>query len=468
MYRQLASSFIKSQYLNSNIKIFSNKSLYNCLQFKNTKSFSSNERKEENIKSETDIEYLKEFKEGMSFLSSSQYSKAVEKFKESSSILKSINYSETIPNLIVLKRLAQSLFYSQSYIECEKVLRSALDLSSNIPEIVNNKPELIFLFQKNLLVFYMYTNIQSASVLLNTFLDNKQSSYNRYFIYAAGSIKIMAREFSEAKKYLDLSLSLGLNETHEGHIINNMGVLKWECLNTIKSFDSLIKEDEEKGEKMRKEFYESNKSIFISNSYKDLNIEAEEKEVLMLFKLALSKYGIEKSQEEGKLDKSIFEEFCRSEDLMPKSAEMENLYLPFFSHAESSSTTISNITERLFEMGNSFLKPSGFWMKAGLQNKQNPNLGRHLVLCSLIYSQLGQSMIAEGLYRRALDIFHGLHQVNDLVNMSFCQYMYGRLLVLNDKRKEEGIKYIESSKKIYYQEHLKILPKLHYMDFDFN
>ena len=408
----------------------------------------------------------------MESLQNLNFSKAIDNFKECSKILKNTNSSETIGFLLVLKRLSQAMFYDKKYKECHEVLRSSIDLSSNL---YHNKPEMIFQYKRNLLSFYLYTDINAASELVDYFLKEQSSPYQRYFIYAAGPIKIMNGEYSKAKEVLDKALTIGLSKEYEGNILNNLAVLKWSLINTFKKFKKIQNNDERT--KIEKEFFNNNSQCFLSSQFENLSLESEEIQCLLLMKLAISTYGIENNNTESKeinknedvlpLDQNIFSQFCSGEDLLPKSAESENMILNYFKYSSNSSKTISNMTEKLFEMGDKYIKPSGFWMKAGLQNKNNKNLPRHLIICALIYSQLGQTMMAEGMYRSALGLLNNSLDNESQVNLPFCLNMYGRLLLRDVKRQDEGMKLIENSEKLEYSSWQTLLPKLHYLDFDF-
>lgn len=131
--------------------------------------------------------------------------------------------------------------------------------------------------------------------------------------------------------------------------------------------------------------------------------------------------------------------------------------------SESVIKTITNIAEILFTLEKN--KDTGFWLKCGLIN--NANISRHLIITSLVYSQLGQTMIAEGMYRQCLNIIKDNPSLENNCNLSFCLNMYGRLLLRDLKRKEEGEKMIVESEKIQYYDWYKTLTKMYYFNFDF-
>ncbi len=400
----------------------------------------------------------------MNNLKENKFIAAVDNFKECAKILKHSNHTHNAGYLTVLNKLSQSLYLSNNIKECNQILKSSLEHSSNV---FQDKPELIFTFQRNLLSFYTVTDINSASSLVDKFLLDKASPFYRYYVYANGPIKLLKGEYSIAKDYLDLALRNQMTQTYEGNIYNNLAVLKWQIINSIKSLKAADKEH-----KLAEEFFYKNRNCFENKDFNSLDIEKEEEECFMLFKKALIKYDIEKESQDkdnnADDEKQTFSSFCLSNDLFPKDANIEQKILPLFSHINLSSKTITNITEKLFERGDQYLKASGFWMKAGLQNKINHNLPRHLIICSLIYSQLGQTMIAEGMYRSSIELLKSNHDKESQVNLSLCLNMYGRLIARDPKRKDEGMKLIEKSERIDYESSMTLLPKIHYLGFDFN
>jgi len=76
-------------------------------------------------------------------------------------------------------------------------------------------------------------------------------------------------------------------------------------------------------------------------------------------------------------------------------------------------------------------------LKLGLKyyDKHEPNhIARHLILFALFYSQLGQTLMAEGLYRKGLSLLQNNYDYNVVFGMN----MYGRLLLRQDKRVKEA------------------------------
>lgn len=144
-----------------------------------------------------------------------------------------------------------------------------------------------------------------------------------------------------------------------------------------------------------------NKDCFTAKNYADLDLEFEDREGLIYMKQAVLKYQTISNNADEELNK-----FLLSENFYPydkSMQEIDGLISLFDNNIKVSGKTITNLTEAFFELGEFYLKESGFWMKIGLKDRENPNLARHLVICALIYSQLGQTLIAEGMYRQSLE-----------------------------------------------------------------
>lgn len=74
--------------------------------------------------------------------------------------------------------------------------------------------------------FYIFTDIVKADKLLHKYLQNKNSIFYRYFVYQGITVKILIEDYLEAFKLIDLSMSIGMTPLYEGHIQNNLAVLK--------------------------------------------------------------------------------------------------------------------------------------------------------------------------------------------------------------------------------------------------
>ena len=105
----------------------------------------------------------------------------------------------------------------------------------------------------------------------------------------------------------------------------------------------------------------------------------------------------------------MLKHFLYSQDhLAPEdlNEEEENLLVSSF-RCNQSGLTMTNIAEALFEKGKEKERQTAFWLKAGIKHYENfekENIARHLIVFALFYSQLGQSLYAEGLYRKAIEL----------------------------------------------------------------
>lgn len=340
-------------------------------------------------------------------------------------------------------------------------------------KIFSEYPEIVYQYKRNLLAFYLHTDIETADSNINELLNDKNSNYHRYFIYASGSIKHLGGKLVEAKDFYDLALTMDLTPIYEANILSNLAVLKAQVLRELKAFK---KSTTEENNQLAKEFFENHKSLFICQNYDELDIHNELLGVVLMFKQALYKYEVEQPRFLAKHNNTDFVEtdeikklsiFLSNDMFLPEDSDATQT-LALFKNNEDTLKTISNLTEILFEFGEKYVKASGFWMKLGLQNQKSEMIPRHLVLCALIYSQLGQTVIAEGLYRKSLDMLKDQANSESKINLSFCLNMYGRLLIRNPYRKEEGQQYIQRSEQVSFSSWEISCPKLHYLDFDFN
>ena len=132
--------------------------------------------------------------------------------------------------------------------------------------------------------------------------------------------------------------------------------------------------------------------------------------------------------------------------------------------------TITNVTEILFsDLGEKAVKDSGFWMKSGLLQsvESQKYIIRHLIISALIYSQLNQTMIAEGMYRQCLELLKIDSTIENKANFSIALNMYGNLISKQNNRTEEGQQLIKRSEEVVYFDWYKSMCKMHYFDFDF-
>lgn len=132
--------------------------------------------------------------------------------------------------------------------------------------------------------------------------------------------------------------------------------------------------------------------------------------------------------------------------------------------------SVTNITEVLFTLGEEYIKDCGFWLKAGLVNDSSSQryLPRHLIMSALVYSQLGQNLIAEGMHRQAIELLKNDYNPENRSNMSFCLNMYGKLLMRHENRRDEANRLLEESERIEFFNWYKVLTKLHYLELDFD
>ena len=108
---------------------------------------------------------------------------------------------------------------------------------------------------------------------------------------------------------------------------------------------------------------------------------------------------------------------------------------------ECSGLTMSNLAEHLLLQGTLVHKKhTSFWFAIALKHHEahnSPLLARHLALLAIFYHAQEQTMIAEGLFNRALD----LTKNENSFNRAFALKMYGHVLATRPQRGTEVKKY---------------------------
>lgn len=345
------------------------------------------------------VQHISQFRSGLQYLKENKLNQAESEFKECLKIFKSINQTDSLAYLYILKKYTQVIFMLKRYPESEKLFKANIELSK---KIFPNKLELTFPSYRNLVAFYTYTDIAKASNLVDELLSQNifDIKVNKYLSFAAGAIKLLNNEYTQAYNYLSNNiLYTDLPANFQAFNLHNLALLYAE----IKREYELT--DERQKDKFAKE-----------NSFVDFKYD---KESFILYKQCLAKLEIE--ERENKLndeEKVLINSFLSSEDEMYKNKELkeEEKLINSFKNNKSG-ITITNIAEMFFEKGKEYEKQTAFWLKLGVKHYENyekENIARHLIIFALFYSQLGQTMLAEGLYRKSIEI---LKNVNTKINL---------------------------------------------------
>ena len=357
----------------------------------NTSISTENESQSQDTNDELNhVKNIAEFKEGLSFLNEGKFGEAESHLKECLKIFKNINQTESYSYMYVMKKYTQALFYGQKLEECEKTMKAAIQLSKSV---FANRPELTFPYYRNLLAFYTYTDLAKASVLVDELhVESGALRHKKYFAVAAGAIKLLNNEYLAARAYMNTAMEPGdLPAEYQAFNMHNLALLNNEM---IRDCDA-VSEDELQV-KWRRDFDFPNSQI-------------AEKESFVLYKQALAKFELETGIERNDKEKELLKHFLYSQDhLAPEdlNEEEENLLVSSF-RSNQSGLTMTNIAEALFEKGKETERQTAFWLKAGIKHYENfekENIARHLIVFALFYSQLGQSLYAEGLYRKAIEL----------------------------------------------------------------
>lgn len=101
---------------------------------------------------------LNEFEQSVKLLHEKKYEGAEGYLKDAMKILKSAGQEKSLGYLYLLKRLGYVCFLNGKYAESEKYFKINADMIAN----VTKNPVNIFSAQRNLLLLYTYTNLDSA------------------------------------------------------------------------------------------------------------------------------------------------------------------------------------------------------------------------------------------------------------------------------------------------------------------
>lgn len=389
----LKNRILKPSFIKTNLKNF-------CSSIPSS-TFSSQQKQNPELSEINEVNNISEFKEGLIFLTEGKFQEAEDHLKECLKIFKNINQTETFSYMYIMKKYTQALFYGNKLEECEKILKASIQQSKSV---FSTRPELTFPFYRNILAFYTYTDISKASVLVDELhSDSGALRHKKYFAYAAGAIKLLNSEYNAARAYMSNTMEhADLPSEYQAGNMHNLALLNNEM---IRDCDQV--EEGDPRTKWRKEFDFPNSQI-------------AEKEAFVFYKQALAKYELEASGTTETIlrEKELLKHFLfKQEQLAPEdlTEEQENILVNSF-RSEHSGLTMTTLAETLFEKGKEYERHTAFWLKAGIKHYENyekENIARHLIIFALFYSQLGQSMYAEGLYRKAIEILRNVKVVKN-------------------------------------------------------
>jgi len=385
----------------------------------------------------TQLKQLQEFKSGMNSLSVGNLKEADYHLRECLKIFKSINQTNTVSYIYILKKYSQVLFYLKRFDDCEKTIKASIELAK---EIFKNKRELVFPYERNLIAFYTHTNISQASNYIDKFeeevLENPDNKI-KLFTFASGAIKLLNAEYNAARDKMNQFIGYeNVSSEFKAYNLHNMAVL-----------NSAVKQDYEETMQNATEPNNVGKS-FLEKYGLNSDMDVVNNEILLLNKQALAELELDISSSSRSLsnkfertaeETDILKQFLLSQNDLPKKEHEEGISTSF-KHINSG-LTITNIAEAFFEQGKDYEKQTAFWLKTGLKHYEKyekENIARHLIIFSLFYSQLGQTMYAEGLYRNAIEMLKSNVTKNINYNLVFAMNMYGRLLLRQPNREKEA------------------------------
>jgi hypothetical protein len=164
--------------------------------------------------------------------------KAEEHFKECLKILKNTNQTESVAYTYVLKKYTQSLFLNKKYEDCENYLKVSIQIAQGI---FKTSGEYLFPYYRNLLAFYIYTDLAKADEYVKGLLSQgsvQKSNVYKYFLYSGGAVKLLNSQYKEAKDLMDKAMEIGLTRQYEGFNLHNMAVLLYEMK---REYDVLVR-----------------------------------------------------------------------------------------------------------------------------------------------------------------------------------------------------------------------------------
>eukprot|EP00347_Sterkiella_histriomuscorum_P014449 403360823 len=366
---------------------------------------------------------LKEYEQAVKHMYVQNYGEAAAYFKECLRILKKDNQEKTLSYLYVLKRLAYSTYKEHKYDESEKYFKVCNQLS----QIVTKNPANHFSAQKNLLIYYTYTNLDKALDLGNRLMadiDDTLPVYSKELCFLTGKhSKIKSKLI--ALRYDTQSLIQILAYT-----LNNLACTSWFHIKEVSKTKTIPEMTKEKESALQD-------SKHIVSNFKDC--------IEILEDLHHDKNSLKRSVDELQLLQSL----VSKDHTIPKdySFDNEELYFTLLKSKEEGKA-LSNISEYLLETesfkGDS--RNAGFWFRLGMKYFETidpQHMDRHLILLGLFYASNGKLVTAQDIYSQALDKMRDDVSYTKVMGMN----LYGRMLMKNKETQEEAGKYLRLSEK---------------------
>jgi hypothetical protein len=431
-------SLINNSTLLKNFTIKINPFKFSKLSIKNFTSEATSENNNQQDDSQLNqLKQLSEFKSGMNSLAEGNLAQAEYHLKECLKIFKSINQTNTVSYIYILKKYSQVLFYSKKFEDCEKTINASVELAK---ELFKNNKELVFPYYRNLIAFYTHTDINKASHYIDKseeeLLDNPDRKI-KILTVASGAIKLLNGEYNVARDKMNQVIGFdNISSEYKAYNLHNLAVLNSE----LKKDYEIMMQSENESEEASKNFLKK------FNLNPDLDL--VDKECILLYKQALAELEMEVSKnnptnrnkiERTDEESNMLKHFLLSQNEVPKKEQEDAISFAFKNN--NSGLTITNIAEMYFEKGKDYEKQTAFWLKTGLKHYEKyekENIARHLIIFSLFYSQLGQTMYAEGLYRKSIEMLKNNLLNNMNYNLVFAMNMYGRLLLRQPNREKEA------------------------------
>ena len=274
--------------------------------------------------------------------------------------------------------------------------------------------DIIFEIYNKLINAYFRTNLDNAKKTIDIAKSIYEEKFKFSIRFNEGVHLILTEHYSEAEKLLTELLDISSNKLHKGYTLNNLAMSKFYQYHDAK------KDVKGKVELLQESI--SNKEREIQSLLKDaimwfetIDDRPQEQTKIVEKLLNISSYG----QEEFKSVKHIW-----------------------------SGLTMSNLAEHLLLQGSLIHKKhTSFWFAIALKHHEAHNsnlLSRHLALLAIFYHTQEQTMIAEGLFNRALD----LTKNENSSNRAFALKMLAHTLSTRPQRSTEVKRFYSEAQEI--------------------
>lgn len=190
---------------------------------------------------------MAEFKQSLHFENEKNFDEAEHHLKEGLKQLKTYDQDRTLGYLYLLRKLAHVSLLNRKFTESEKYFK----ITAHMTPMVTENPSHKFSSNRNLLVFYMQTNLQKAVEQMNAMqkdLDNSEyyASHGRQLDLLKANLHLLQRDHKTAKVLYKNQLKLATSDTNTAKILNNLAYATWQHSKELGRWETIPEETEEK------------------------------------------------------------------------------------------------------------------------------------------------------------------------------------------------------------------------------